>query len=134
MNRTLPEMKLKQLFAELRRQDERRAPSFDATWHSCVARSDVSGGTRILLRIGLAAALIIAAVVSLSFYLGRKNSQPQTILAVSFAVPDWPSPTDVWLKTPGEEFLKTLPRLGLTALENAPSQSDPGITNTKENL
>ena len=135
MKQDLPDPELKQLFTDLRRQDERRAPSFGSTCHTALERQSATpAGAPRFLRLAVPAALIVVAVVTSSLVIGRKNSGSQAALTLSFAIAEWQSPTDFLLRTPGDELMRTLPELRVTAPETLPSQPEQPTMQAKEKL
>jgi hypothetical protein len=64
---------------------------------------------------GLAGAIaVVLAILMIGLTLQRRSGRtvPQTELAAAEKLAEWRAPSDVLLKTPGREFLRTMPRIG----------------------
>src|SRR5437867_3640560 len=116
MKSDLEETQLKQLFADLRQQDERTTPSFGATWHSAMARSEAVRPSLAWFRLSTLTAVLIGVAVAVSVFLPRSRTEPRQAQPVSLTISQWQSPTDFLLTTPGEQLLKTVPQLDVTWL------------------
>ena len=115
----MDESELRHRFAQLREADRERAPSFAQSLTRARVRRSL-GATRRLrpLVIGAAAAAVTGAVWLAQ---ARSFSPP----AVTPAIATWRAPTDVFLRTPGNELLGALPALGASVLDTlipAPSK------------
>ena len=105
------EADLKERFDDLRRETAARAPSFHATLEGVAARRRAAPRHRARW---LGAAVAVSAV--LVFLLTRRG-QPDTRMAIDLASARWHAPTDFLLALPGEELLRTVPRLGGLTLD-----------------
>ena len=153
------EKRLRQLFRELGREDEREAPSFARLLKSALQRDGRTnrklspwglGAVAATLVLGVAVALVLRAHLSEPAPLGDfstlqtipyletspviplpgigqgepepfrsalSRTQPRHRRAVSpsykssILISQWKSPTEVLLRTPGNELLKSLPRV-----------------------
>ncbi|HJQ70979.1 MAG TPA: hypothetical protein VKA70_18530 [Blastocatellia bacterium] len=156
MNQEREEERIKELFHELKREDERRAPAFARVMGAARSTSFKTRRPLRVLTIAVAAALLVLAVASLLVIrqLTTKtapverveteeppapSSQPAVIAdnpdksrapderratkqsrrRVARRAPEsatlisgWRSPTDFLLNTPGQQLLRTTPRLG----------------------
>lgn len=93
---------LRELYAALRRQEERAAPAFAGV--RALATHDRRGPHSPWVLLGLATAA--AALVAGAFFLFRIPVRPGP------SVTEWKAPTDFLLQIPGQEILRTLPRIG----------------------
>ena len=115
----MDESELRNRFTQLRDADRERAPSFAQSLSRARVRRRL-GATRRLrpLVIGVAAAAVAGGVWLAQ---ARSFSPP----AVAPAIATWRAPTDVFLRTPGNELLGALPALGASVLDTlipAPSK------------
>ncbi|HEX4628203.1 MAG TPA: hypothetical protein VH137_05370 [Gemmatimonadales bacterium] len=104
---------LKERFGALRREAAAGAPSFQATLAAAQARRPV--GRRRWLRLAAAVGLTAA----LAFLLARRG-QPEggaRHAAIDLANVRWHTPTDFLLQLPGDELLRSVPRLGGLTLD-----------------
>ena len=89
--------------AQLRREDERRAPQFAALWRSRQRKPQ----RRIRrLAAGAFAVIILAGLFWLRAF--RRSSEDTTIASIT----EWKAPTDFLLETPGRDLLRTVPEIG----------------------
>jgi hypothetical protein len=93
-------------FHALRREDAAAAPPFQATLAAARARHTVPPRRRVL---GLAAAALVVAGVALALLVTRRDRDGMTI---DLAAVRWHAPTDFLLSLPGEDLLRTVPKLG----------------------
>jgi hypothetical protein len=94
---------LRKVFAQLKREDRDRIPSF---------RTPTARGAprwRPVARVAVAAAIVLIAVV-----LARPDRTPPTTArqVVDLGASTWRSPTDFLLITPGSELLRSVPAVG----------------------
>jgi hypothetical protein len=94
---------LRELFAQLKREDRARIPSF----RKPAAR--VAPRWRPVARLAVAAAIVVIAVV-----LARPDRTPPSMASqvVDLGSAAWHSPTDFLLITPGSEMLRSVPAVG----------------------
>jgi hypothetical protein len=101
------DQEIKKLFRLIKEEDLRVTPSFDKQW-------DIAS-TKITKRIPKPSFLKTAAVCTVLLMFGivafilwkeRTTKSPQYE-----SISEWRAPTDFLLKTPGEEWLKILPKL-----------------------
>ena len=94
---------LRELFAQLKREDRGMSPSFRMP-----ARS-VSPRGRPMTRVLVAAAVVVIAVV-----LAWPDRTPSDVAGpvVDLSASTWRSPTDFLLVTPGSELLRSVPSVG----------------------
>ena len=88
--------RLRQAFAELRREETARAPEFNRLWSRRPAR--------LSTRLAFAALLLVVVAVSVIPII-RRHRTPQ------ISISEWRAPTDFLLKTPGQELLTSVPDL-----------------------
>ncbi len=99
---------LRDRFAEMRSEDEAGAPPFRATLAGAERRHRRSPrGVR--LRAGAMAAAAVLAALALGLALLRR---PGSGVELDLSATRWRSPTDFLLQLPGDELLRTVPRLG----------------------
>jgi hypothetical protein len=94
------------VFAELRDVDRRSAPDFDAVLRHPRGRYAAARSLRAVA--ALAAVLVVAAVVV------TRRPQPVPSGAPLSA---WRAPTDVLLRTPGVEVLRSVPAIGSSVVD-----------------
>ena len=188
MNRDLEENELKRLFRELRREDERLAPSFARDWDAALSRMDGGRSPRRVFRLAAATLVALILLGGLALIIFTRSSrqpisnattepaaaqtQPRSPSVASVETPSspvesskvepnqvakvdsktglvrersksarrrpsarsrttvalisrttvvlisrWRSPTEFLLNSPGEQLLKTVPRLDESLLE-----------------
>jgi hypothetical protein len=80
------------------------------------ARERRSQRRRVWILAGAAAAIV--AALTIGFALQRRNSRTpaEGDLLAAEKLAEWRAPSDVLLRTPGREILRTTPRLGVTYL------------------
>jgi len=106
---------LRTRFAELRREEEARAPSFRLPSPSGVA-------PRLRLARRVALALSLAGLVACIFFL-RLMRQPERLAGkTAISLAQWKAPTDFLLETPGRELLRTVPAIGVWQDRGQPPQ------------
>ena len=108
---------LRERFAALRAEEQRRAPRFSAVWAAAEDRRGRRQGRRAGLR--LAAAFAGAALLTLAVFVWRPSSPPPPAPGsepVPPSITEWRAPTDFLLETPGREVLRTVPRFGRSGL------------------
>ena len=88
--------RLRQAFAELRREETAHVPEFNRLW----SRRPGRFSTRLAF-----AALLLAIVAVSVIPIIRRHRTPQT------SITEWRAPTDFLLKTPGQELLTSVPDL-----------------------
>ena len=118
MDRYWKEKRIKDLFDELKEEDKRLAPSFAKVWGAAASRGEKSHHPRRALRTAVAAATLIVVIgFAVIFY--RQSSRPRTPPTAESAMllSEWRSPTDFLLRSPKDQFMKTVPRLGESLFE-----------------
>ena len=106
---------LRAAFAALRRADAREAPSFAsvlAPRRQPRVRSSTAG---LLLRVGVAAGIVLAAGVAHRDRAARRLTVPHEVVALV----RWRPVTDALLATPGSELLRHPPSLSASMLDVA---------------
>ena len=113
MNHEWEERDIRELFRDLRQEDERLAPSFARHWNPARSKAHASRRPgRPLRAIAAAAAALTALGVSAIIF-----RQPAIPPAADISTSRWRSPTDFLLQLPGESLLKAVPRLGESLTE-----------------
>ena len=101
-------------FAQLRKADGERAPSFAQIHGRGRARRRLGAMRRVRpLVIGAAAAVLIAAVWLAN---ARPFSSSANVQAIA-TIAAWRAPTDILLRTPGSELLGAMPALTESVLD-----------------
>jgi hypothetical protein len=110
----MEDKEIRQRFAQLRKSDLESAPSFTRTYARTRTRRSVGAMLRVRpLVIGAAAAVVIAAVWLANARSFSSHAAAPTIAAIAA----WRAPTDVLLRTPGNELLGEMPALGASVLD-----------------
>jgi len=119
---------LRELFAELRREDQAQAGEFGILLSRPRRRAN-----RIRLSVWAAVAaglaVTIAVVVMLIPRSGRRNMSGPEI-----SITEWKSSTDFLLRTPGLELLETVPRIGEWPASTGSKGGGRKATRKKEHL
>ncbi|HVH68297.1 MAG TPA: hypothetical protein VM716_10550 [Gemmatimonadales bacterium] len=105
------DVELKARFGALRKEAAAGAPSFQAML--AAAQSPRPAGQRHR-RLRLAAA--IAVMTALAVLVARRG-RPDGRVAIDLASVRWRAPTDFLLQLPGDELLRSMPRLGRPTLD-----------------
>ena len=114
MNQNQEEKKIKELFVELKRQEERRAPAFEQVWAVAASRVRRDRWRAYFLRVAAAAAALIALAVATVLFLNRQPERPPAKNAASgnahkssglpwqsaVLISEWRAPTDFLLELP----------------------------------
>lgn len=105
------EKKIRELFAEARDADRKRAPGFAAIYTRLRSADSHSPTARLRpMILGAAAAGLIAVA-----WLARDRSVSPSLMTPTIA--SWQAPTDVLLHTPGSELFGAMPPLGASVLD-----------------
>ncbi|MFQ5709161.1 MAG: hypothetical protein ACE5HO_17025 [bacterium] len=139
MKRDWDDVKIKQLFLDLRAEDESRAPSFQRIWAGATARLSNKKRARFGFRLAAAAALL--AIISLSaFVLFETNERPvgappselrgsivawQSVTLGLLNVPEQETPANTWQASVALS-LYTVPSITRWQSPTAFSLSSPG--------
>lgn len=94
---------LQRRIADLRREDERRAPQFTSLWRGR-QRKPQRGIRRLIAAAG--AVIVLAGLFGLRAV--RPGSENTTVASIT----EWKAPTDFLLETPGRDLLRTVPEIG----------------------
>jgi hypothetical protein len=156
MNREQEEKTIRELFRQLRREDERSAPPFANSLEVALARQERADRSRLVWRVAVAAAALVLLGGSWWLFFEREAKTTVPVVTVKSGAPDnriepevgviplpnspatlprerrvrsvrrqqrpkprqtvtlisqWRSPTEFLLRTPGEQLLKSVPRL-----------------------
>jgi hypothetical protein len=98
-------------FRHLRQTEERDAPPFDEVWEAARSRATESRSRRLYYRVAAAAALLALLAVP-ALWRQRRRQAPEVTAAQIASISQWKSPTAFLIETPGQELLKTVPRIG----------------------
>ena len=119
MNQDWEEQKLRELFHELKQEDERFAPSFARDWEAALSRLGKARSPRRLVRVATAAMMLILLIGSVAVFFSHPSRKPALTETPGSTIflSQWRSPTNFLLQSPGEQLLKTVPHLGLSSVE-----------------
>jgi hypothetical protein len=98
---------LPQRFASLRRDETARAPGFEQVLHRNRPRSIRFAGL-----FAIAAAVVVTVVAATVFEVSHTRG-PRTVDPAALTLANWRAPTDFLLDTPGREFLRAVPAIGV---------------------
>lgn len=107
--------RLKEHFEKLRDEDRRTAPDFLNT--ISVSRLRTSAAPRWRYRIPFAAALLLGAAA----WIAVSRTYPSTPPPSREALISWSSPTAFLLETPGKQFFREPPPLGVPSIYGLPA-------------
>jgi hypothetical protein len=99
------EQKIKKLFDLVKEEDLRVTPSFLKDWELASLRLTKGNQKRSFLKTAMVCAILLVFGIA-GFFLWKERT-PKSTQSIS----EWQAPTDFLLKTPGEEWLKTVPTL-----------------------
>ncbi len=111
------------LFQALRQRDERLAPSFPEVWAAAGDRARRASSAWRGVRAAARTAAVLAGLgVAVAIF--RDPTIPPSTPAIS----SWQSPTGFLLHSPGELWLRTVPKIGesLTEVKAVPSDKKNG--------
>jgi anti-sigma-K factor RskA len=93
------EKQFRQLFHELRHQDERPAPRFAATRQAAAARATSGRHGPTFWRLAIASAALVIVGTGVTLFVHRASTVPQQIVTPETVLPitQWESPTDFLL-------------------------------------
>lgn len=96
------ENEIRELFRELRREDERLAPSFAKDWDAALSQINEGRRARLTFRLPVAAAVALCLLGSFAFIIFRRLPTPPTPTAAleQTATISEPPPTVAFLTTP----------------------------------
>jgi len=99
MKPDLEENQLRQLFHELKQEDERHTPLFGRTWQSATSRADHPHEAAMLWRVVVATAALIIVATSMTLFHLHSNSAPResSTAQTALLITQWQSPTDFLL-------------------------------------
>ena len=101
---------LRDIFAALRREDERVTPPFQRLWRAGVPRGAMASAVRTRWILATAG---VAGIVTLVLVFGRATPRVNVPHQSTVSLSNWRAPTDFLLQTPGRDLLATVPRLGI---------------------
>ena len=105
-DKTMEDKTIRELFKQLRQEEEKAVPSFREVLHG----NEAPGGLEIFAYFRQAAAVVTVLVFSLTLLL-QLNQAPELNSALPLS--EWQSPTDFLLISSQEELMSTLPVLEL---------------------
>jgi hypothetical protein len=112
MNRDWAERELAERFHDLRKMDERLAPSFTEVWQAALTRVQLGRRPRrIFPPIAAAAAVLLVAGISVAIFSPPANP-PVGMTGLS----QWQPSTDFLLHSPDQALLKTVPQVGASVV------------------
>ncbi len=120
MKSELEDKKIKELFLELRRAEERAAPAFDQIWAAASSRVASSRWRGYFLRVTAAAALVVGLGVATTLLLNHPASDSRTLATVggtvespelpwrsAVLISQWRAPTDFLLESPAARLVQS---------------------------
>lgn len=139
MSEPADEGKIRELFQELRREDERGAPSFAGAWNVARTRQAKSRHRWTARRFATVAAVL--ALLSVGWWMasGRftrqlapveiAGSDPSVAASATpsaMLISQWRSPTESLLHVPGQQLFKRVPRLdeSVVNIKTAPDEEE----------
>ena len=99
------DQRIKKFFHLIKEENRRVTPSFLKDWE--IASSKVGRRTSLLKIAAAWTVLIMFGITALILWNERIVKTRQYV-----SISEWQAPTDFLLKTPGAEWLKTVPKLG----------------------
>src|ERR1043166_1430916 len=112
MNMDSHDERIRRLFREVRKQDERDAPSFARTWSAAHSQQDQDVQSPWALAFHIVTAMFIVIGVSAALVFRPNGKQDDSALQVAAGISTWQSPTDFLLTTPGSQFTQSVPSIG----------------------
>lgn len=113
------EKKIRELFQQLKREDERLATPFATAWEAAVSRMQRSRrGWRFVAMWATSVVLALGLGISILYF--NRTSKGLDAMEISQSVllmSQWQSPTEFLLNTPGRQFLASVPQLGERFME-----------------
>ena len=97
---------LRDYFAKLRSEDQARAGQFDSFLRRTRQRP-IDALLPAWIAVGTGLALMVVAVVMLV-----ERSEHRAVQGHQLSITEWKSSTDFLLQTPGQEILRSVPRIG----------------------
>lgn len=112
MNRN-DDNEIKKFFQQMKEHDLRATPSFLKTLEMASSKIEKESQRTSFLKIATTSALLIVIAIT-GFLLWHEQT---TKLGKYESISQWRAPTEFLLKTPGQEWLKTVPKLGQSSFE-----------------
>ena len=121
------ETQIRQLFRELKRQEERITPSFSRDWEEARSRHKPARSFQRYLKAAAGVAVALVLMITLSFFRSDFVRQPQHDLPEAYSITEWEPLTDFLLEFPGDQLLRAVPQLDYLTLETGrfPSEQNP---------
>lgn len=107
MNRN-DDNEIKKIFQQMKEDDLRVTPPFVKSLEMASSKIEKESRRRSFLKITATCALLIAVGISGFFLWHERTTKHGKYESISH----WRPPTEFLLKTPGQELLKTVPKLG----------------------
>lgn len=108
------EKKIDDLFQEMKETDEANAPSFLKHWHTAQGLAREKRKSPVFSRV--AGAMVALILIGISVALLWKNEEQrgseQNRAQTASSISQWYAPTDFLMKSAGDDWLKTTPRVG----------------------
>jgi hypothetical protein len=111
----LDDRDLRERFADLRREDQAHAGEFNGFLHASRPRANPM---RLSAWVAVAAGLTVMIAV---FVMSVQPSGRRNIGSPEISITEWKSSTDFLLRTPGQEVLRTIPRIGAPPISTGSS-------------
>lgn len=127
MTQGLEETQIRQLFRELKRQEERITPSFSRDWEKARSRHNPVRPFQRYLKVAAGVAVALALIITLSFFRSNFVRLPQHDLPEAYSITQWEPLTDFLLELPCDHLLRTVPQFDYSTLETGlfPSEQNP---------
>jgi hypothetical protein len=104
---------IKKLFQQMKEDDLRVIPSFLKTLEIASSKTRKEFRRPSFLKMAATCAFVIVIAIAASFLWRERTTKPVQYQSIT----QWRPPTEFLLKTPGQEWLKTVPKLGQSSLE-----------------
>ena len=111
MSEDLGREEIAEWFRELRQTEERDAPPFNEVWEVARSQATRSRSRHLYYRVGTVAALFVFLAVPALWWQNRRQAPDVTVAQIA-SISQWKSPTAFLIETPGQQLLRTVPRIG----------------------
>lgn len=117
MNREWEDEKIRQLFRELRQEDEQLAPPFSRHWEASRAGTRASFFSLTAAATATAALILLSVISLILLKPSLQPPAPPSPWESTSSILQWQAPTAFLLKTPGEELVRTVPEIGRSSVQ-----------------
>jgi len=121
------ETQIRQLFRELKRQEERITPSFSKNWGEARSRHKPVRPFQRYLNVATGVAVALVLIMTLPLFRSEFVRRPRHDLPKVYSITEWEPLTDFLLEFPGDQLLTAVPQLDYLTLETGrfPSEQNP---------